>query len=175
MSYIALMAAQAKPRHIGYSMQVRELTSGADVLAVSRAAHDRMHPPSPVIRLARSIAIEPEPEPEPIVDTPHARRPRDFIFLRRIEPKYLGPKWRHVDSEQIVAEVCIKHRVSIAQVKGSSRLREVVTARFEAFYRISEELGYSLPMIGRAVGNRDHSGVLHGIRRHKARLEAAGL
>jgi len=175
---MALIEAQARPHSIGYQMPAKQFGSGADVLADCKAVRDRLRPPSPSARVHvyRPVVAAPEPVPEPIAETPRReRRPHEFIFLNPTGPKPVGTKWTRAAAEQIIAECAAKHLVSIAQVKGQSRLREVIGARFEVFYRMSTELGYSLPMVGKAVGGRDHSGVLHGIRKHKARMEAAGL
>lgn len=178
MSYIALMEAQAKPRHIGYSMRSLDVTTGADALAVSREVHARLHP-TPKPRLIRIVRDEPVPEPElppePVVTVNRVRRPHDFIFVHDKNLHIPRRVWNVTSAEQILAEVSDKHRVSVKQIKGPTRLREVIAARFEAYYRLHDELGYSLCMIGEAVGGKDHSGVLHGIRKHKERMEAAGL
>ena len=173
MSYIALMEAQAKPRHIGYSMRSMEVNTGAAAIAVSRAVHERLRPAvKPVIRLANSVAPVPEPQPEPLV-TVRARRPHEYIFVHDKNLHVPRRVWNVVSAEQILAEVSEKHRISVKQIKGPTRLREVIAARFEAYCRLHDELGYSLCMVGEACGGKDHSGVLHGIRRHKAKMEAA--
>ena len=81
----------------------------------------------------------------------------------------LGPDV--VTMQQILSRVAKKHGLTQGTIKSDSRLREVVQARNEAFY-YSQKLGKSLPQIGRFFG-RDHTSVLHGIKRHKQRMEAA--
>lgn len=66
----------------------------------------------------------------------------------------------------IIAEVARKHGLKVADLKGPRRNRPYVRARQEAMYRCYRETDNSLPAIGRAFGNRDHTTVLHGIRRH---------
>lgn len=41
-------------------------------------------------------------------------------------------------------------------------------ARFECFYRFKMETTYSLPQIGAAMGGKDHTTVLHGVRKYKS-------
>lgn len=84
----------------------------------------------------------------------------------------LGAPFR---SRAIVAEVCKKHRISFETIKGKQRSHPIVAAKFEAYYRLSTETTLSLPQIGRLMGGKDHTSILHGIRQHKARngLEAA--
>ena len=55
------------------------------------------------------------------------------------------------------------HGVTVAEIKGRSRLGHVVAARQDVFLAL-REAGWSFPRIGRAMG-RDHSTVMHGVAR----------
>ena len=72
--------------------------------------------------------------------------------------------------KQIIAEVASKYQVSISEICSHRRHREVVIARQEAMYRCKEETTCSLPMIGRALGGKDHTTVIYGIRKHLERV-----
>lgn len=115
-------------------------------------------------------ASEPEndwkPIPEPV---------RDYLLIAgsysdpeegpaQLFPAVAVPPWR-----VIVNEVARKHKMTIPQVVGQQRSHLIVLARHEAMYRMAHETRMSLPMIGRRLGNRDHTTVLHGIRQHAAR------
>lgn len=81
---------------------------------------------------------------------------------------------RREQIDAILEEVAERHRVPVAVMKGTRRYKKYVHARQEAMYRISMEVeNLSLPQIGRNLGGRDHTTVLHGIRAHKARIGAA--
>lgn len=72
-----------------------------------------------------------------------------------------------------VAEaVARRHGMHLRDLTGPCRSAACVKARHEAFYEIRRQLDRSLPQIGRFFGNRDHSTVLHGIRRHEQRMGA---
>lgn len=71
----------------------------------------------------------------------------------------------------IFEAVCAKHQVQLKDLQCEQRHRSLVIARQEAMYRAHREGGYSLPRIGRALGNRDHTTVLHGVRRHEKRMK----
>jgi chromosomal replication initiator protein len=47
---------------------------------------------------------------------------------------------------------------------------ELVHARQEAMYRLRTEKNLSLSAIGRELGKRDHTTVIHGIKQHKKRI-----
>jgi chromosomal replication initiator protein len=74
---------------------------------------------------------------------------------------------------QIACEVATKHGVTVQDMRSQSRKMHLVRARNEAYARIYELRGegnntpFSLPAIGRYFGDRDHTTVLHGMRRHR--------
>lgn len=125
------------------------------------------YPLTPVkrIRLAPVPAREPEPT---AVETP----PR---------PKFAPPKGRLPTTRThwmaIVQEVAIKHDIDVKSILGPARNHYIARARFECFYRMRNEIivagePISLPQIGRRFG-RDHTTVLHGLRRHAAILKSS--
>lgn len=74
-------------------------------------------------------------------------------------------KVRRPRMADIVAAVADKHDVTVADLKGPSRVKHIVAARFEAMARMYDLGIWSMPQIGRFFG-RDHTTVLNGIRRH---------
>lgn len=67
---------------------------------------------------------------------------------------------------EIAVEVLARHPgVSMAEVKGPRRNRIVVAARMEIAYEIYTQRGdASYPAIGRFLGGRDHTTILHSVR-----------
>lgn len=74
----------------------------------------------------------------------------------------------------ICAEVARKHDLRMSDIKGPRRRAAFVGARQEVMYRCYHEMQTTLPQIGRFLGNRDHTTILHGIRRHAERLAKEG-
>lgn len=72
----------------------------------------------------------------------------------------------------IVREVCAKHGLTVPQIIGTCRSRDIVAARHEAFWRLSRETKMSSTRIGYRMGGKDHTTVLHGIKMHKQRMAA---
>ena len=58
------------------------------------------------------------------------------------------------------------HGVTVAEIKGRSRLGPAAAARQDVFLAL-REAGWSFPRIGRAMG-RDHSTVMHGVARARS-------
>lgn len=69
------------------------------------------------------------------------------------------------DMLSIIKAVAIKHKVSVAAIKGTGKPDRVVAARFEAIARIYEARpDLSLPQIGK-VFRRDHTTILNAVRK----------
>lgn len=69
---------------------------------------------------------------------------------------------------EVAAFVAAYHGLTLAQLRGESRRAHIVAARHQAFYICHKQLCRSLPKIGRYF-NRDHTTVLHGIRKVEER------
>jgi hypothetical protein len=124
--------------------------------------------PKPTPRVMRLRGPEVPAVTEP-VEVPQAAT-RDFLFVtlpadpEAPERKVLIPQWK-----RIVHETAKKHSVTFNEIVSPQRSHLIVLARHECCYRMAMETTMSLPQIGRRLGGRDHTTVLHGIRRHAAR------
>lgn len=121
--------------------------------------------PAPLQMAAPAVKVEPvaevAAEPDRVTTKKRNAIIRDIILMSEAP----GPfRWRH-----IVEEVIDKHGISFGQLIGRQRSRPLCAARFEAYYRLSQETTLSLPQIGRALGGKDHTSVLHGIRKYRER------
>lgn len=91
--------------------------------------------------------------------------------------------WRHpgravrstgLAIKRIIAEVAERHGFTPEALTGQSRSARIVRARQEAMWLAYQERWpdgrrvYSLPQIGAFFGGRDHTTVIHAIRRHEA-------
>ena len=81
---------------------------------------------------------------------------------------YLSPA-KFACRDAILRDVCERHGVRLADVKGKSRVPRFVLPRHEACYRLKHEAGLSYGRIGQILGGRDHSTVMHGARMHALR------
>ena len=96
----------------------------------------------------------------------------DIIFWRQAYPYIRGCSCPD-KPRRIIAEVLLKHRAFWRDMTAGRRDRETVLCRHEIFYRLRQETDYSMPRIGRLLGGRDHTTVIHGCRQHKIRMDAA--
>lgn len=73
---------------------------------------------------------------------------------------------------EIIREVATRHNLLESDLIGDSRIQALITPRHEAMYLCARDTTFSIPAIGRRMGNRDHSTIIHGIRRHHQRTGA---
>lgn len=73
---------------------------------------------------------------------------------------------------ELADQVAFANGISVAALRGQGRCRFLAWPRQEFMYRAHVESRKSLTQIGAFLG-RDHTTVLHGVRRHKERMEAA--
>jgi chromosomal replication initiation ATPase DnaA len=78
----------------------------------------------------------------------------------------------------ITAIVAARHGLTVEELREPGRSRYVAYPRQEAMWMMRQvktangEHRFSLPQIGRYLGGRDHTTVLHGVKAHEARALA---
>ncbi|TEU16579.1 MAG: chromosomal replication initiator protein DnaA, partial [Anaerolineales bacterium] len=82
-----------------------------------------------------------------------------------------GPAPGSLSVDQIIEDVAQFYNLETKDLLGRRRTKDIVTARQVAMYLAREETNASLPQIGRALGGRDHTTVLHGYAKIRAQVE----
>ena len=77
------------------------------------------------------------------------------------------PEYRTM-AETLLQEASEATGISGARLRGGERSKRIAVTRFAIMWTLREYSGMSLPEIGKAVGNRDHTTVMHACRRAKA-------
>ena len=72
---------------------------------------------------------------------------------------------RKVTIEEIQRQVCDHYRIRISDLIGPRRLRTIARPRQIAMYLAKQLTSRSLPEIGRHFGKRDHTTVMHAVRK----------
>jgi hypothetical protein len=131
-----------------------------------RARLDKPAKKEPPIRL-----IHPEPAPGPYPDPLDLPPP----VAAAIEAAAKAPeKPTETPAQMILSEVAAKHGMPPTTFRSQNRRMDYVLCRQEAAYRLNTELKFSLSQIGRLMGHRDHTTVLHAINRYKKNLAQGG-
>lgn len=108
--------------------------------------------------------------PGPVVQNGQAGRNSSYLALsiirasKRPDTMFGASRWG-----KLVIEASNKYDVDIVEIMLGGRSVQNTRARAEVYYRMREELGYTLPQIGR-VFKKDHTSVLSSIRRHASRI-----
>ncbi|MBI3968230.1 MAG: chromosomal replication initiator protein DnaA, partial [Chloroflexi bacterium] len=82
------------------------------------------------------------------------------------------PRRRTLTTLKVVQAVADHFRVDIRDLRGKQRDKAIVLPRQVAMYLMREETDASLVEIGRELGGRDHSTVLHGCEKIGSEINA---
>lgn len=130
----------------------------------------RAHFPNPAPKPVKAVAA-PIVQPEP--DERRSPKPRDWWWFAELpsvdaavcDPRPGVPAWK-----RIIGEVSAKHRITPIDLCSARRSRALAAARYEAMHRMRSETLMSVSEIGRRLGGRDHTTVLHGLSRYEAAM-----
>ena len=75
-------------------------------------------------------------------------------------------------SDVIIREVCKFYNIEESSLRGQSRVKDTAVARQVAMFLIRSQTNLSLNDIGREFDNRDHTTVLHAIKRVEERMKS---
>jgi hypothetical protein len=127
------------------------------------AAPFKPKPPKPQFRPVEPPPPEPEPEPE----LPDALEAAFADLGDALTAAILAPH----PCTRIINETALEHGISREELLSPNRTLRVVRIRQLAMWRC-RQAGVSLPTIGRYFGNRDHTTVMHAVRKIEAEMKA---
>jgi chromosomal replication initiator protein len=84
--------------------------------------------------------------------------------ILQVEVEVKRPRIK-VAPADVIKTVANHYHVKQSSLKGSSRLKSLVTARHIAMYLLKKELSLPLTEIGRWFASRDHTSVLHAVKK----------
>ena len=149
------------------SMLAFEPQTMADVERGREAFHRlRPAPCTPVVRLVR-------PPVDEAVPPPPAIEPDDLPKIEGIEFDLLPPKRISSDVRNmgeptladITRTVCSVFQICRRELVSCRRLKKLSDARHVAMYLAGTLTGCSYPKIGAHMGGRDHTTIMHGMRK----------
>ena len=92
-------------------------------------------------------------------------RPIDIEFAQEALADQLRASQRRVTIDEIQRRVCDHYRIRQSEMGSARRAREVARPRQIAMYLAKQLTQRSLPEIGRRFGGRDHTTVIHAVRK----------
>lgn len=67
--------------------------------------------------------------------------------------------------DDVIKQVCLYYDIKPTQIKGPRRDASLAKARQVAMYLLKTELGLTFSEIGNVLGGRDHTTIMHGVRK----------
>lgn len=80
-------------------------------------------------------------------------------------PVVANPRSKTVTAKQVVEKVAKHYGLTVKEMCGKSRVANIKNARQVAMYILSKDLAMSTPKIATEVGVKDHTTVMHGVKK----------
>ncbi|MCA9388653.1 chromosomal replication initiator protein DnaA, partial [Candidatus Berkelbacteria bacterium] len=100
----------------------------------------------------------------------YAVKPSMKLIERILEQTGTDRKITHITAETICQTVADFFSLNLVDLLGKRRNKELVHPRQITMYLMRHELAYSFPKIGKALGGKDHTTVMHGVEKIKKEL-----
>jgi len=104
------------------------------------------------------------------VTIPTLLRHMPFTSARALRRPYPG-----LTAPRLLEVVSHVTDVPVVTLKGACRVRDVSRARMFAYWRLRRDMELSLHRISQMMGDRDHTTILHGLRRWENDLAATPM
>jgi hypothetical protein len=137
-----------------------------------KARRARLMTPPKVVQITQS-----DPEAQLVEVITKAPDPNNDLAarLQKLELAVFGMERVEAPVRRGVREI-IKHtakhyNVPFLDIIAARRTGEIIMPRHVAMYLAKTITGHSFPYIGRLMGGRDHTTVMHGVRKITAQLE----
>ena len=92
-------------------------------------------------------------------------------FAKQVLDSYYNNNPKVIDIESIQENVAKYFNVTVTDLRGQSRTKDLVHARQIAMYLSRELTEQSLPSIGKHFGGRDHATVIHSIKKIEEQIQ----
>jgi chromosomal replication initiator protein len=81
---------------------------------------------------------------------------------------------KHISARQIIERTAKHYQISLDDILGPKRDKEIVVPRQVAMYMLRSELHLSFPKIARELGRKDHTTAIHSVEKieHESRIDA---
>ena len=95
----------------------------------------------------------------------------DMKLVTKVMPRFVVTSDHPITIDDVKHCVCEHFNLKVNQIDSRSRTQQIAYARQVAMYLLSKELGMSTPKIALEVGVKDHTTVMHGIKKIEADLK----
>ena len=142
----------------------------------SKIRHDGLQIPQDVVEFIAESANGSVRDLEGVINSLMAysvvyNSPVDLCLAERVIKRAVKADDKPLTVDEIMEAVCRHYNVTTAAVNSKSRKRELVTARQVSMYFAQKFTKIPASRIGKLVGGRDHSTVLHSCTQVEQRLK----
>lgn len=151
-------------------VSAKTFTSAADIMANAVAVHKRLLNPGKLQPATAKAFIA-----KPLVETVEAKR--QFLLRAHDEHVKAWQRWRACAGTPLrnyIYKRCDELGVTYEDIVGHSRLRRFVYPRHLIMWEIKKRVkpDISYPELGRLFGGRDHTSILHSVRKISKLVDA---
>jgi chromosomal replication initiator protein len=82
-------------------------------------------------------------------------------------------KRRSLNPRQVIEKTSDFYDISVEEITGSKRDKEIVMPRQIAMYIMREELHLSYPKIAKEIGRKDHTTIMHGVEKIEKDIDSS--
>ena len=91
--------------------------------------------------------------------------------LQRVDDAIRAALEQYADRKMLIVKECAaKHCVEVADIFGHSKKHKILAARWEAIYRIKKSVKISHAALGKWMGGRDHTTIMHVMEQYEKSL-----
>lgn len=87
------------------------------------------------------------------------------LVMEVLQENINNSKTKNVSAEKIIKAVSSFYSVEKKEILGKRRYKELVHPRQVIMYLLRHELNYSFPRIGKELGGKDHTTIMHGVEK----------
>ena len=103
----------------------------------------------------------------------HARlheKPIDISTAQEVLGMYIQKSQVKVNPKNVLQKTAEYYEISLNDIMGVKRTREIVVPRQVAMFIMREELSMSFPRIAKSLGGKDHTTIMHGVNKIKTQV-----
>lgn len=100
------------------------------------------------------------------------RRPVTIELTKEVLKDLARPNSRRFTTKQVIRAVADHFAIEQADLMGQKRIQEIVYPRQIVMYILRHSLGHSHPQIGDELGGKDHTTIMHGVKKIERLLKS---
>ncbi len=97
-------------------------------------------------------------------------KPIDISTAQEVLGMYIQKSQVKINPKNVLQKTAEYYEISLNDIVGVKRSREIVVPRQVAMFIMREELSMSFPRIAKSLGGKDHTTIMHGVNKIKSQV-----